>query len=222
MQRVHEPELMDDDEQARAYADADFSAPHGRFITLFEDIFGSSPVKGNVLDLGCGPGDISFRFARANPDCIVHGLDGAEAMLRCGRQLLDDAHDLRGRVLLVDGLLPGADLPLKKYDVIISNSLLHHLSDPSVFWSSVMLYGAQGAQVFVQDLMRPDTPDEAMSLVDMYMRDEPEILRRDFYNSLFAAFDLHEIRQQLQAAGMDDFDLRPVSDRHLVVSGRLS
>ena len=35
MQRVLEPELMDDEEQAKCYAEADFSDSNSRFIALF-------------------------------------------------------------------------------------------------------------------------------------------------------------------------------------------
>ena len=35
MRRIPEPELMDDAEQAKAYAEADFSEPNQRFLELF-------------------------------------------------------------------------------------------------------------------------------------------------------------------------------------------
>ena len=174
MTRVPEPELMNDDEQAAAYAQADFSGPHKRVITLFRETFGTDGIKGYVLDLGCGPGDIAFRFARAYPDCVVHGMDGAEAMLRCGRKLLQEASDIRDRVELIHGLLPDASPPLLKYDIIISNSLLHHLMDPSVLWQAVKRYAASGAPVFIVDLKRPQSPEEARVLVETYSGGEPK------------------------------------------------
>jgi SAM-dependent methyltransferase len=82
MQRVPEPELMREDLQAKAYAEADFEEPHSNFIKLFQQNFPRVNIKGFVLDLGCGPGDISIRFARAFPKCAVHGVDGSEAMLK--------------------------------------------------------------------------------------------------------------------------------------------
>ncbi|MCP4716998.1 MAG: class I SAM-dependent methyltransferase, partial [Deltaproteobacteria bacterium] len=69
MQRIAEPELMLDKEQARAYAEADFDEPHSMFIDLFRERFRERECEGYVLDLGCGPGDITFRFARAYPCC---------------------------------------------------------------------------------------------------------------------------------------------------------
>lgn len=55
MQRIPEPELMDDVVQAAAYAQADFEDAHARFIELFRAAFPDEAPAGNVLDLGCGP-----------------------------------------------------------------------------------------------------------------------------------------------------------------------
>ncbi len=67
---------MESPAQAEAYARADFSAPHQRFVELFNEKFPNLDPRGTVLDLGCGPGDIALRFAQAHPHCTVHGLDG--------------------------------------------------------------------------------------------------------------------------------------------------
>ncbi len=39
MKRIPEEELMDSAEQARAYADADYSGPHDAFISYFKTSF---------------------------------------------------------------------------------------------------------------------------------------------------------------------------------------
>jgi len=221
MERIPEPELMDEEEQARVYAAADFSEPHDRFIELFREAFPGFGASGFVLDLGCGPGDISMRFARAYPGCTVHGIDGAQAMLKCGQDLLDEAPDLRGRIELLHCLLPAETLPRPTYDAVISNSLLHHLADPSVLWKTVVAAAATGAAVFIMDLMRPESAAEARRLTEIYMAGEPGILRRDFYNSLLAAFTPDEVRDQLEASGLGVFELRQASDRHLAVWGSL-
>jgi hypothetical protein len=69
------------------------------------------------------------------------------------------------------------------------------------------------------DLMRPGSSSEAAALVDEYSRGEPEVLRRDFHNSLLAAYRPEEIRQQLIDAKLAHLQVQVVSDRHwLVVS----
>ncbi|MCH2169636.1 class I SAM-dependent methyltransferase [Myxococcota bacterium] len=222
MQRIPEPELMLDEEQARAYAEADFSEPHGEFIRLLLERLGQLPETGAALDLGCGPGDISFRFAAARPGWRVDALDGSPAMLALGRA------DVRcqtneGRVLFHEALLP-LDTTSRAhlhapYDLVFSNSLLHHLPDPAILWDSVGLGGHPHTRVFVMDLMRPSDEGMARDMVDQYASGEPEILRRDFYHSLRAAYRLGEVREQLASAGLAHLRDAAVSDRHFIVWG---
>jgi trans-aconitate methyltransferase len=219
MKRTPEPELMEDEEQVLAYAEADFEAPHSHFTSLLEAFLDDQTVKGYVLDLGCGPGDITFRLADVFPDCIIHGLDGSNAMLRCGRKRLARSSHPHDRIRFVQGALPNAALPRDRYEAVISNSLLHHLADAQVLWKAVKRWAQPEAPVFIMDLVRPDSPDQARQLVETYAAAEPEILRRDFYNSLLAAFTIDEITRQLTTAGLGHFSVEQVSDRHVVVSG---
>jgi SAM-dependent methyltransferase len=220
MQRIPEPELMDEAEQARAYACADFAEPNARFVGYFEAEY-PSLLRGSVLDLGCGPGDIVLRLATRHTGLIVHGIDGSAAMLRFASERLHEAPGLGGRVQFIEGVLPGVTLPLPGYDAVISNSLLHHLHDPNVFWRAVRETGVPGAAVLVMDLLRPASAAAAQGIVDQYAAGEPEILRQDFLASLCAAFEPAEVRAQLRAHGLDGLTVRTVSDRHLLVTGRL-
>ena len=219
MQRIPEPELMEDEAQARAYAEADFEAPHNFFIELFKQTFPALRITGRVLDLGCGPADISLRFARAYPDCEIYGVDGAAAMLAFGDKAIQQAN-LAHRIRLLTGYLPGAHLPHRHYDVVISNSLLHHLADPLTLWQAVKDYAVGGAPVFIMDLMRPASQRQARALVAEYAADEPQVLQHDFYHSLLAAYTPQEVERQLSSLALP-FSVSAVSDRHLVVSGTM-
>ncbi len=81
--------------------------------------------------------------------------------------------------------------------------------------------GAPGAAVLVMDLFRPESEADAWRIVEQYSASEPEVLKRDFFNSLCAAFTPDEVREQLAAAGLGALHVQTVSDRHLTVSGRL-
>ena len=220
MQRIPEPELMDEAEQARAYAMADFAEPNERVVEYFETEFPDLRT-GAVLDLGCGPGDIVMRLATRRVGLTVHGIDGSAAMLRFASESLHESPELGGRVQFIEGRLPGATLPLPGYDAVISNSLLHHLHDPDVFWRAVREAGVPGAAVLVMDLFRPGSQAAAQAIVDQYAADEPAVLRQDFFASLCAAFEPDEVRAQVRAHGLDDLSVRTVSDRHLLITGHL-
>jgi ubiquinone/menaquinone biosynthesis C-methylase UbiE len=219
MERVPEAELMLGDEQARAYARADFEEPHSRFVELLQGCFPDLPRKGTALDLGCGPADVTIRFARALPLWSVDGVDGSPAMLHYGKEAVENA-GLQDRISLTLAHLPGGNLPRSRYDHVFSNSLLHHLADPEVLWNSVGRWAATGTPVFVMDLMRPESRDRARVLVEQYAAGEPEILRHDFFHSLLAAYEVGEVEAQLRAAGLPHLRVRACSDRHLIAWGR--
>ena len=219
MERCPEPELMEDDAQARAYAEADFEEPHREVARLLDACCADWPPEGAALDLGCGPGDISIRFARVHPGWRVDGVDGSAAMLRHGHAAVAAA-GLEERVRLHQAYLPRDAPPRPQYDLVFSNSLLHHLADPAVLWQAVANHARAGAPVFIMDLMRPRSVEEVHRLVEEHCAGEPEVLRRDFHNSLYAAYRVEEVAEQLRTAGLAHLEVRAVTNRHLAASGR--
>jgi len=211
---------MNDRAQAEAYAAADFSEPHDAFVSHFMSRFPDFS-GGEVLDLGCGTADVIIRFANAFPGARITGVDGAQAMLDIGMRDVQK-EGLSHRIKLNLCRLPDNELPSKKYDAVISNSLLHHLSDPLILWESVTACARQHAPVFIMDLMRPDSPQEAENMVQLYAADAPPVLKKDFYNSLLAAYTIGEIRQQLKRAALEYLTVEAVSDRHVLVWGNKS
>lgn len=221
MHRIPEPELMDDPVQASAYANADFNEPHNAFVEHFAGLYPDGDIRESILDLGCGPADISVRMAKRYPHCRIDGIDGAQAMLREGEARIQQ-EGLQGRIQLYQRRIPGDPPPGTPYPVIFSNSLLHHLHQPQVLWRYVRQHSTASGWIFVMDLARPDSTTDAEVLVNTYSGEEPDILRRDFYYSLCAAFTVDEVSSQLQSAGLGQLQVESVSDRHLIAYGRIS
>ena len=235
MQRLPEPELMDDALQARAYAAADFSATDQALVDTVLERLAAVPLLApgppeRMVDLGCGPGNISFRLAQACPTATVLGLDGAEAMIGLADQRLQNdpgrwtgLQFQRACLPLAPGAianLTGAWLP--PFTTLVSNSLLHHLHDPQVLWRSLRQLGAPKALVVVRDLRRPRDQEALEALVECHAAGAPAVLRRDFALSLRAAFRADEVSEQLQTAGLQQLTVRELGDRHLEVVGRLA
>jgi SAM-dependent methyltransferase len=224
MDRIPEPELMDEGPQARAYAEADFSLTDQAFTERFLQLV---PEPGpRIADLGCGPGNVTFRIAAALPAAEVVGIDGAAAMLAIAAERLPptaaDADRLRFLHLdLADGAL--ARQPLAgSFSAVVSNSVLHHLHEPQVFWAAVRRLAAPGAWLYLRDLRRPPT---TLALEVIVARDTvgaPAILRRDYRASLHAAFTPEEVEQQLDCAGLTGLQVEPLEDRYLEVWGELT
>ncbi len=219
MERLLEPEVMDGDEQVRAYAQADFSQENQWFVDQFLEMFPDFR-DGLVLDLGCGPADIPIRLVRACPSLSIIGLDASQPMINLGQAAIDEAK-VGDRIRLVCQKFQDLQLP-EPVDAIISNSLVHHLPNPYKFWYALKQLAKPGSPVFVMDVLRPETTEEAQALVDQYAADEPEQLRRDFYNSLRAAFTEDEVAAHLAEMNLSRLFIDVSDDRHWIVSGRVS
>ena len=208
---------MDGEAEAAAYARADFSDSNQAYV---DDVVASFPQRlAQVVDLGCGPGDIALRLSRAAANTRITGVDGSPAMLAIARAALRLA-GLEGRVSFLEGRIPGVALPAGSFDLVLSKDMLHHLPDPQVLWSEVRRLGRPGAGVCVVDLCRPPTPAAAHAIVERVSRDEHPLLKSDFYNSLCAAFTADEVRAQLAVAGLS-LVVSQLTERHLCVKGRL-
>ena len=221
MQRIPEPELMDDPEQALAYSQADFSISHGARVQIFQSLYPEFKLQGPALDLGCGSGDVLLRFARAYSGGTFCGIDGSQPMLDLAKQAIDREPALRDRIHLLFGIIPEGPVPEHPWQLIMSHSLLHQLHQPQVLWQTIRQYGPKGCAVFVADLRRPPSEIEARRIVAVTSKNEPEILQRDFYNSLCAAFEPDEVRGQLAQEGLSQLEVTMHDPFHLSVHGYL-
>jgi len=218
MDRILEPELMEDEQQALAYARADFSTSNQWYV---DHLLQECPAAlRTVLDIGCGPGDVMVRLATARGATHIPAIDGSDAMLSLARAAVEHA-GLNDRITLLQGLVPGLPLAERSFDAVLSKDLLHHLPDPMVLWSEAVRLGRPGATVYVMDLMRPDTPDAAREIVETIAGDEHPILKDDFYASLCAAFTLDEAKAQIKDSRLP-LAVTQVSDRHMVIKGVLA
>jgi SAM-dependent methyltransferase len=251
MPRQPEPELMDDASEATEYAEADFSQVNQAFVDRLLELVGGTGVavvsaarragvsaarragvspasriasafaiQPRVLDLGTGPADIPIRVARARAGWQITAIDAAPAMLELAQKAIHAAGLQDSiRLLLADAKsLPLADAA---FDIIFSNSILHHVADPDAFWRQVRRLAKPGALILLRDLARPATPDQARQIVQEHAGSESPVLQQEYLRSLLAAYTVPEVIAQLATAHLPDLQVRMVTDRHLDVWGRI-
>ena len=219
MARRPEPEVMDDAEEARAYAEADFAEVNRAFVVRLTELVGDRD-RARAIDFGTGPGDIPVRVVRALPGWHVVAVDASLAMLEFARKAVDEA-GLSGSIELVLADAKATGLPAHSFDVGFANSILHHLTETDLFWAEVERLAKAGALAFLRDLARPPSREAAQEIVDRYAPGEPAKLREEYYHSLLSAHTPDEIRRQLDRAGLGALQVAMASDRHVDVFGRL-
>ena len=217
MKRILEPELMEDAEQAKAYAKADFSASEQWFVDHLVADYPS--LSGLAVDFGCGPGNVVLRLARAIPSLRITAVDGSEPMIRLAEAAVQ-SQNLQDQIRLLQGRLPSLALPDHRFDLVSSKDLLHHLPNPDVLWQEGKRLAKPGAVVYVMDLFRPDSVADAKSLVQEVAGGADPIVQEDFFHSLRAAFLPSEVEVQLEQAGLD-LKVARVSSRHMLIHGTI-
>jgi len=219
MHRELEPELMHDIEQAQAYHAANFSSSHNRRVDVFKELAPPKAQRGMFLDLGCGSGDLMFRFLSALEGVSILGVDGSQAMIDIARAVVAQRPALQGRTSFIVECIPTDAIPRSQYSTIMTHGFLHHLHDPQNLWKTLQQVGTPETFIFVADLRRPSTKEAARRIVEERASDEPDILKRDFFNSLCAAFEPSEIQEQLDRAGISGLKVAPLDEIHLIVYG---
>lgn len=221
MQRRPEPELMTEQDQVLAYAEADFSAGDQRLIEQLKPLLAGRSDPMRFVDLGCGPGNIALRLAEQWSRAEVIGIDGSAPMLRVARERAQH-HDASTRFLqaslqqLADAPLPPGIAPAT---AVVSNSLLHHLHNPLDLWRLVRRLACPGTAIVHRDLRRPPSELALDQLQQRYLPTAPECLVTDYRASLRAAFTAEEVEGQLRVLGLDQLRVQEEEDRYLSVVG---
>jgi len=217
--RIPEPEPMDDAEEAQAYAKADFREVNQAFVDCLLTFVG--PLEqADALDMGTGPGDIPLRVLREKSGWRITAVDVSAAMLDIARAAAEQA-GAGDSLVFVQADAKHTPLPDASFDVIFSNSILHHVTATGRFWSEIARLARPGATVFLRDLARPGSTAEAREIVRRYAGQESDLLQEEYYRSLLSAYTPEEVRAQLDGASLTTLVVEKVTDRHLDVFGRL-
>ncbi len=229
MERVTEPELMEQPLQVAAYTNADFDSSDKEFISKLHELLMAKGIKPDsktlFLDLGCGPGNITTGLTLAWPESKVVGIDGSAEMLKHANKIIK-TNKFKNHVQNISYYLSNLSFDSNALvefrnsaNVLVSNSLLHHFHCPNLFWKAIKELAAPGAIIFNRDLRRPSSLKIAIELQRKYLPNAPEILTRDYLASLGASFTVAEVRNQLKNSGMNSLKVLPINDLYLEISG---
>ncbi len=204
---------MESQEQALSYANADFSDSNNLFLNK---VFQCSNISEDtvLLDVGCGDGEIPINI-RNIKKCNITALDGSESMLIEFKKKLDKKNI--EDITVIHQRLEENTFNDESFDIIISNSVLHHVVSPHQYWDELLRLVKSTGNIFIMDLVRPKDEVALTHILDKYGGNDPT-LRNDFENSLRAAYTLLEVTEQLSAFHSISFDAKLISDRHFFVT----
>ena len=208
--RVLETEAMDTAAEAVGYDAMDHSEVNRRFV---DDLLAASPPPGEILDLGTGTALIPIELGRRRTGHRILGVDLAEHMLALGRKNVERA-GLCEAITLERVDAKGLPYATGRFDVVMSNSIVHHIPEPRSALAEAVRVLRHGGLMFVRDLLRPDDDATVRRLVDLYAANDTPHQRQMFYDSLRATLTLDEIRDLVASLGFSHDSVQQTTDRH--------
>ena len=162
MERTVEPELMERKEQVTSYAKADFSEGENNLINQINYYLINNNIYLNekqlIVDLGCGPGNISEKLSLKWPKAAVVGIDGSKEMIRIAelnkKNSLNRSRLKNLRYICADiKTLKLSDISFEKnISLLVSNSLIHHITYLDDFFNSIERLSSNSTINFHKDL----------------------------------------------------------------------
>ncbi len=221
LERVLEPEVMNDLQEAIEYHDMDFTEVNRAFV---RDLLAFASQEDrtlgrDILDLGTGTARIPVELCLQAPSLRVMAADASSEMLELARYHIEINHMLdRIQLHRTDAkkLVFGPSF----FDAVISNSLVHHLPQSEAFFAEALRVLRPGGFLFVRDLFRPASQEQVESLVAQHVGNESPRSQQLFRQSLQAALTTEELAKILAELGVDASCIQMTSDRHWTLAYR--
>ena len=105
------------------------------------------------------------------------------------------------------------------FDVVMSNSIIHHIPEPLAVLREAVRVTKPGGLLFFRDLLRPDSDGTTQSPRRHLRRRRNDHQRQMFADSLHAALSLDEIRDLVASLGFAAETVQQTSDRHWTWTG---
>ena len=200
--RVPEPEVMDDSSEVEAYS----SAAAQSFLDQIDQTFVEHALRlvagrerGRVLDIGTGPGQIVLKLARHLTLWKFVGVDRSATMIAQACANLSSLSEAAGRVDFhtEDGNRLG--FPDASFDLVMCNSVLHHLAEPLNLLAEIARVAKPGAAILLRDLRRPARLAYPLH-VRWHGRHYSGAMYKLYADSVRAAYTVPELRALLDSS----------------------
>ena len=233
MRREAESELMNARDQVMAYAEGDFSIGEESFIGFISEFLRKKGINLSsddlIVDIGCGPGNITERLSLKWPEAKVLGIDGSKEMI-LKAEANKNRNNLKSKLLKNKLQYHCADIKKlrlsditskERINLLVSNSLIHHISNINDFFSSIESLSSGDTINFHKDLRRPNNKKIALDLKKECSKKYSDILANDFYASLKASYREDELKKIIRERNLNSLDVLKEGNQYLNVYGNV-
>lgn len=222
--RILEPEVMDTVSEAEDYNAMDHSTVNRVFVddllAAIDSIHTVSDRPWKIFDAGTGTALIPLELVRRGVPVEITAADLAEEMLVVARRNIVAASNAENRtpnaaaIHLVRADCKALEFPDRTFDVVMSNSIIHHIPDPTQVFHECWRVLRPGGLMYFRDLMRPCDLAELNHHVETYASTANDHGRQMFRDSLHAALTVDEVAGMVAPLGIPRDQISSTSDRH--------
>ena len=231
MERIPEPELMESRNQVEAYIEGDFSKGEKNFITFINSYLISNKIylssEDLIVDLGCGPGNITEKISLNWPEVKVIGIDGSNEMIKeaQSRKILSKNKELFRNIKYVCADIKNIELNKiffkNEATLLVSNSLIHHINNIDHFFDCIANLSTKDTINFHKDLKRPKDEKTALKLKKKCGEIYNKTLTNDYYASLKASYRRNELLSIISERMYSSLDVIEDGDEYLILYGKV-
>ena len=231
MERVPESEFMETKEQVLSYAAADFLESEQNLIKVISTYLEVNKInltnEDLIIDLGCGPGNISEKLSLKWPHTTVIGIDGSKEMIlkaKSQKKIKNKKNIFNNLIYVLADIkkIQLSEITSKnKLTLLVSNSLIHHITHLDDFFNSIINLSTTDTINFHKDLIRPINEESALELKLECASEYNDILTNDYYASLKAAYRKDELEKIILDKELPHLRVIEENEKYLIVYGKV-
>lgn len=163
-----------------------------------DNFYKAGITKGNVLEIGPGPGYIGLEWLKQSTNSKLTGCEISRDMIKMAQKNAKE-YGFEASTNYIEGNAMQMPLQDETFDAAFSNGSLHEWEDPIKVFNEIYRVLKPMGLYCITDMRRDVNPIIKWSI---YLSTKPKEIRPGFLTSLNASYTLAEIRNLLNKSAM--------------------
>jgi len=161
-------------------------------------------TKGNVLEIGPGPGYVGLEWLKRFPDSTLTGCEISREMIKLAEKNTKD-YGYESRTSYVEGSCMQMPFQDSSFDAVFSSGSLHEWEDPIMVFNEINRVLRPEGLFCITDMRRDVNPIIKWLIYSMA---KPKEIRPGFITSLNASYTIDEVKNLLKQSVLKNTEVR--------------
>lgn len=162
-------------------------------------------AKGNVLEIGPGPGYVGLEWLKRCPQSTLTGCEISREMIKLAKKNAVE-YGFESKSDYIEGNCMQMSFPDNFFDAVFSNGSLHEWENPDKVFNEIQRVLKPGGLFCITDMRRDVKP---LIKWMIYHSTKPKEIRPGFLTSLNAAYTVSEMRALLSRSVLKSTKVTP-------------